>query len=385
MFAKQPQGRRLYEFGSFVLDAAEHVLTTNGTPVSLPPRAFNLLVLLVENSGSLITKDALLKSVWEGVSVEEGNISYNVSLVRKALGDDAAAPRYMATVPTLGYRFIAPVKRLTEPTNIPAATKPATENNSSNGKGTTLRRTSDQSLSSPLKIHVWHILAVCVLYALYYSVAFMMEISYEYETYGKRALSIMPLVFLWIMGTSFVGLGGGSRRTSRGAKSGILFSLSVFVGAGLLLYVALGLFLPNSPITQASFPTYPAQGAFLKNIYYVLPLVVLFIVLPFHSIVATERELLSLKWPRELELPRNSGSADSPVGGVHIRTWWLGGILIGAFCIALLGTAHLVENLRSSPNSGVFIQLAQWRFILYFLLGLECVLWYHEAQRRAKP
>jgi len=86
-----------------------------------------------------------------------------------------------------------------------------------------------------------------------------------------------------------------------------------------------------------------------------------------------------------LESVRNSDSAASPVSGVHIRTWWLGGFLIGAFCIALLGTAHLVENLRSSPNSGLFIQLAQWRFLLYFLLGLECVLWYHEAQRRTIP
>lgn len=382
MFAKQPQVSRLYEFGSFVLDAAEHVLTTNGTPVSLPPRAFNLLVVLVENSGSLMTKDDLLKCVWQGVSVEEGNIAYNVSLVRKALGDDAAAPRYMATVPKLGYRFIAPVKRLTESANSLSATKTASENNGSYGAETALNRTSAQLLSSPLKSHVWHLLAVCVLYALYYSVAFLMEISYEYETYGKRALSIMPLIFLWIMGTSFVGLGGGLKRTSRGAKSGILFSLSVFVAASLLLYVALGLFLPNSPITQASFPTYPAQGAFLKTVYYVLPLVVLFVVLPFHSIAAIERELLNGKWARELEFFRNSSPVASPVRAVHIKTWWLGGILIGAFCIALLGTAHLVENLRSSPNSGLFIQLAQWRFLLYFLLGLECVLWYQEAQRR---
>jgi hypothetical protein len=159
--------------------------------------------------------------------------------------------------------------------------------------------------------------------------------------------------------------------------------LSVFVGAGLLLYLALGLFLPNLPITQASFPTYPAQGAFLKTVYYVLPLVVLFVVLPFHSIVATERELLNRKWQRE-ELTRSSGSVVSAVGAVYIRTWWLGGILIGTFCIALLGTAHLVENLRSSANSGLFIQLAQWRLLLYFVLGLECVLWYQEAQRRNK-
>jgi DNA-binding winged helix-turn-helix (wHTH) protein len=119
MVAKQPRINRLYEFGSFVLDPAEYLLTTNGTPVSLPPRAFDLLVVLVESDGRLMTKENLLNCVWQDVAVEEGNIPYNISLVRKALGDDAAAPRYVATVSKLGYRFIAPVKRLTEFINRP--------------------------------------------------------------------------------------------------------------------------------------------------------------------------------------------------------------------------------------------------------------------------
>lgn len=382
MLANRPQVSRLYEFDPFVLDAAEHLLITNGTPVSLPPKAFELLLVLVENSGSLVTKNDLLEIVWQDVSVEEGNIPYNVSLVRKALGDNAAAPRYVATVSKLGYRFIAPVKGLTESPNSPPATNTEIENNPSYLQEATLDPTSGRLLSSPLRNHVWHLLAVCVLYALYYSVAFMLEVAYKYETYGARALSITPLIFLWVMGTSLVGLGGGLRRTSRGSTSGILFSLSIFIGAGLMLYLVFGLFLPNYAITQASFQTYPAQAAFLKNIYYVLPLVVLFVVLPFHLIVANERELQNGIWRTGLELHRKSRSAASPVGVDYLKTWWLAGILLGTFCVALLGTAHLFENLQPSPNSGLFIQLAQWRFLLYFLLGLECILWYQQAQRR---
>jgi len=382
MLAKRTQVSRLYEFGPFLLNAAEHLLITNGTPVSLPPRAFDLLVVLVENNGSLVTKDDLLEIVWQGVSVEEGNIPYNVSLVRKALGDNAAAPRYVATVSKLGYRFIAPVKRPTESLNSPPAIKTEIETNGSYVEDATLDPTSGRLLSSPLRNHVWHLLAVSVLYALYYSVAFMLEVAYQYETYGTRALSITPLIFLWVMGTSLVGLGGGLRRTSRGSTSGILFSLSVFIGAGLILYLVSGLFLPDYAITQASFQTYPAKGAFLKSVYYVLPLVVLFVVLPFHLIVANECVLPNGKWRTGLDLHRNSRSPASPLGVVYLRTWWLAGILLGAFCGALLGMAHLFENLQSSPNSGRFIQLAQWRFLLYFLLGLECILWYQQAQRR---
>jgi DNA-binding winged helix-turn-helix (wHTH) protein len=382
MLAKRPQVSRLYEFGPFVLNAAEHLLITNGTRVSLPPRAFDLLVVLVENNGSLVTKDDLLNIVWKEVSVEEGNIPYNVSLVRKALGDNAAAPSYVATVSGLGYRFIAPVKALAESPNSSPAIETVIENNAIYIQDAALDRTSGLLLSSLLKSHLWHLLAVSVLYALYYSVAFMLEVAYEYETYGTRALSITPLVFLWVMGTSLVGLGGGLRRTSRGSTLGILFSLSIFIGAGLILYLVLGMFLPNNAITQASFQTYPAQGAFLKSVYYVLPLVVLFVVLPSHLIAAKESVLLNGKWRTGLELHRNSRSAASVVGALYLRTWWLAVILLVTFCIALLGTAHLVENLKSSPNSGLFIQLAQWRLLLYFLLGLECVLWYQQAQRR---
>lgn len=382
MLAKRPQVSDLYEFGPFVLNAAEHLLINNGTPVSLPPKAFDLLVVLVENDGSLVTKDDLLKIVWQDMSVEEGNIPYSVSLVRKALGDNAASPRYVATVSKLGYRFIAPVKGLTESPDGHPATKNEIENNASYVQEETLDPTSGLSLSSPLRSPVWHFLAVSVLYALYYSVAFMLEVAYEYETYGIRALSITPLIFLWAMGTSLLGLGGGLRWTSRGSTSGILFSLSIFIGAGLILYLVLGLFLPNNAITQASFQTYPAHGAFLKSVYYVLPLVVIFVVLPSHLVAAKESALLNEKWRRGLDLPRNSRSADSVVGALYLRTWWLAVILLVTFCIALLGTAHLVENLQASPNSSLFIQLAQWRFLLYFLLGLECILWYQKAQSR---
>lgn len=382
MLAKRTQVSGLYEFGPFLLNATEHLLITNGTSVSLPPRAFDLLVVLVENNGSLVTKDDLLEIVWQDVSVEEGNIPYSVSLVRKALGDNAAAPRYVATVSKLGYRFIAPVKRPTESPNSPPAIRTGIETNASYVQDATLDPTSDRLLSSTLKNHVWHLLAVSVLYALYYCVAFMLEVAYEYETYGTRALSITPLIFLWVMGTSLLGLVGGLRRTSRGSTSGVLFSLSIFIGAGLMLYLVFGLFLPNYATTQASFQTYPAKGAFLKSVYYVLPLVVLFVVLPFHLVVANECELLKGKWRTGLDLHRNSRWSASPPGVVYLRTWWLAVILLGTFCSALLGIAHLFENLQPSPNRGLFVQLAQWRFLLYFLLGLECVLWYQQAQRR---
>jgi DNA-binding winged helix-turn-helix (wHTH) protein len=95
----------LYVFGPYRLNAHERQLLRDGEPVPLPPRAFDLLLALVARAGSLATKEELLSEVWAGTFVEEVNLAYTVSLLRKALGEEG----YIETVPKSGYRFIAPV------------------------------------------------------------------------------------------------------------------------------------------------------------------------------------------------------------------------------------------------------------------------------------
>ena len=105
----------LYEFGPFQLDPPERLLLCDGQPVPMPPKAFDLLVLLVERGGHLIEKDELLKTVWRGSIVEEGNLSVTVSFLRKALNDDRGLHKYIETVSKRGYRFVAEVRRVGEP------------------------------------------------------------------------------------------------------------------------------------------------------------------------------------------------------------------------------------------------------------------------------
>jgi DNA-binding winged helix-turn-helix (wHTH) protein len=104
------QYKHLYEFGPFVLDVREHLLLRDGEVVALAPKAFDVLVVLVQHSGRLVSKDDLMKAVWRDTIVEEGNLSFNISLIRKALGDSAGEPQYVQTVTRRGYRFIAPVR-----------------------------------------------------------------------------------------------------------------------------------------------------------------------------------------------------------------------------------------------------------------------------------
>jgi len=108
------RSKLFYEFGPFRLDTTERVLLRDGTPVPLTPKAFELLHVLVDNSGHIVEKDELLEKVWPDAMVEEGSINRNVSTLRKALREDASEQQYIETVPKRGYRFIAPVREFDE-------------------------------------------------------------------------------------------------------------------------------------------------------------------------------------------------------------------------------------------------------------------------------
>ncbi|MDX2034147.1 MAG: protein kinase [Blastocatellia bacterium] len=131
--------KRRYEFGEFQLDVSERLLMRDGAVIDLKPKVFDLLVLLVQNAGRLMEKEAIFQSLWPDTVVEEANLNVSVSALRKALGDTASNPRYIETAPKRGYRFIARVsekaiapppavvetERLTSPPRVVAANSDA--------------------------------------------------------------------------------------------------------------------------------------------------------------------------------------------------------------------------------------------------------------------
>jgi DNA-binding winged helix-turn-helix (wHTH) protein len=106
--------KHLYGFGPFVLDPSERLLLHGAARMELPPRAFDTLLVLVENSGRLLEKDALMRTVWRDTVVEENNLSQVIYLLRKALRDGEDGSRYIETVPKRGYRFVAGVREIEE-------------------------------------------------------------------------------------------------------------------------------------------------------------------------------------------------------------------------------------------------------------------------------
>ena len=97
-------------FGDFVLQRSQQrVLCSDGSELSLTPRLFSALQLLVDNPDTLLDKERLMRTLWPGLVVEENNLSQTISSLRRALGDEPAGSRYIQTVARRGFRFVAPV------------------------------------------------------------------------------------------------------------------------------------------------------------------------------------------------------------------------------------------------------------------------------------
>ncbi len=100
----------IYTFGAFSLDERERKLTCEGKQVSLTPKAFDTLLVLVQHSNLILGKQEMMERIWPGAFVEEATLAQNIFTLRRALGEDASNIRYIETIPRVGYRFLSGVE-----------------------------------------------------------------------------------------------------------------------------------------------------------------------------------------------------------------------------------------------------------------------------------
>ncbi len=105
----------LYEFGEFQLDVVRRLLLRRGEPVTIAPKVYEVLLALVETAGQSRSKDELMSRVWPDTVVEESNLTVSVSALRKVLGERRGAHQFIATLPGIGYQFVAPVTQISRP------------------------------------------------------------------------------------------------------------------------------------------------------------------------------------------------------------------------------------------------------------------------------
>ena len=122
----------ILRFGDFTLDLADRRLSRGGEPVELGSRYFDALALLACHPGQLVSKDRFMDEVWRGIPVTDEALTQAIRTLRRALGDEASAPRFIETVPKHGYRFVAEVGA-----GVPAAQKRVPQSPAARIAGTT--------------------------------------------------------------------------------------------------------------------------------------------------------------------------------------------------------------------------------------------------------
>ena len=149
----------IYRFGEFLLDPARRTLSRAELPVSLTPKAFDVLLFLAQNPNRLVTKEELLQAVWGDTVVEEGNLTQYISHLRKALGDNSEDTRLIVTIARKGYQFTARVT-VSEPADIaehPTLRAAATETSKTDARSVevpTEEKVAESSLPRP-RLRKW--------------------------------------------------------------------------------------------------------------------------------------------------------------------------------------------------------------------------------------
>lgn len=108
--SQDPKTKEIYEFGPFRVDPEKETVLRAGEPVSITRKTFQILLVLIRKNKEIVTKDDLMKTVWPDTFVEEANLSRNIFMLRKVLGETAQDHRYIVTIPGQGYRFAEDVR-----------------------------------------------------------------------------------------------------------------------------------------------------------------------------------------------------------------------------------------------------------------------------------
>jgi hypothetical protein len=232
--------------------------------------------------------------------------------------------------------------------------------------------------------HHLHAFLASLLYALIAASAVFLEIAFHYDRFASLAWTGASIIFVWTMVSTLAVLTLDWRFTRTGRNSGLTLSVCLFTIAAVIQHVTFRPFLPSYPITEASFQTWTAQAAFLKDVVYAAAFTAVFLLVPFHFVLAIQRELSAGRHAIPLELLTGSKFAVSPRGAPYFRVWLLGGLLIFGAAYSIVSSAHLLEGLRITEYTNLFIHVLQIRWLLFLVLGLESSWWYYSAINELK-
>jgi hypothetical protein len=212
-----------------------------------------------------------------------------------------------------------------------------------------------------------------------------LEIAYQFDRYGGKALILAFLSFPWIAITTLLMMVWTEHQVKNGRNNGLTGGMFGIVLSAGLLCLALSVFLPFEPVTAASFQTQSAFGAYLKNaFFYFVPPFLVGSLIPFHLIVALENGLRTGQGAEVVALLDEKERGIPPAQTIYLKPLWLGFLLAIFAVFSLLSSYYLFDHLQPGTYHNLFITLLIVRSFCVFSLCLISLLWYESALNRLR-
>lgn len=232
--------------------------------------------------------------------------------------------------------------------------------------------------------HRWHVHISSLLYAALYAVGMLGEIAYEFDRYWPRGRWAALTIGGWMFAGSLAALAVDWRLVLTGSRRGMLAALAVFGVTIATAYAGACQFLPNVAVTQLNWETYSARTAYLKDIGYFLFILPLFVLWPFHFVLAMQRELRAGRHTAGLALLGGDKLSVPPRDAFYLRPWLLAALIVVMIGVSLPLHHSLMDNAQPGPYKSLFANLILARLLIYYALAAECLAWYYRALNELK-
>lgn len=363
-----------YEFDIFRFfpESLQLEVVEKGSKINLSPMHSKFLLALLKKSPQEVTYQDFNQEVWVHFKSDDHEallhtIQSTKSSLMAELKKLGGNPDLIKSSPQKGYFLDAQVQLVKEKSEIDEW------------------KFTEERKWNFLGRHTAQILMVSGIYGISFAVALVLEIAYQFDRYGRKALFLALLSFGWIAVTTLLSLSWTEHLVEKGRSIALAAGIFGIIASAGLLCLALSFFLPQEPITAASFQTQTALGAYLKNVFfYFVPPFLVSILIPFHLVVSLEREIKAGQEADVSTLLNHEKVGILPPQTIYLRPLRLGFLLAIFTIFSLFSSYYLLDHLQSGIYHNLFIMLLIIRGFSIFLLCLVSLLWYDSALNRLR-
>ena len=241
-------------------------------------------------------------------------------------------------------------------------------------------------LDQPFGGHARHAFVSALLFSLLFAVPFLVEVAFEFDRFGRLGIALGIIGFFWMLPWALVGL----RAVAESARQGrphVSRPLVSWLAGTSLLVIAAWVWLPSRPTVEASFGTWPAHLGYLKSVAYAWPVGLVFLLWPFHFVLAMQRELLLGRYQSVFRVLAREPLGVPPRGVVMPPVWALTLSLAALGVFNYVGVNHLFGALKPDTDGNLFRVLVLVRVSAWLGLSAWCLWWYvaslNELKREA--